>query len=158
VKLSVSEFELVFTRILSHIENYTALTASTNTIDVSLTLVNHCSVTTNELNTLGKLGTWPTEVKMAGVLTSPLPQIVITRENSDTPVPLATCMSRNGQCTHHTMTRIYNPNFNCAICLKPGPFGWLYRCIQDRELIIEQNLKAGNQVWFPSHELLWVKS
>jgi hypothetical protein len=76
---------------------------------------------------------------------SALPQIMITRENSDTPAPLATCTTRNGQCTHHTMTRVYNPHFRCTMCLQHGPFGWLYRCTQDRELIIEHDLQAGHQ-------------
>lgn len=39
------------------------------------------------------------------------------------------------------MTRIYNESFRCSICLQPGAMGWLYRCTQDRELILEDDME-----------------
>ncbi|KAK8017221.1 hypothetical protein PG991_008297 [Apiospora marii] len=40
-------------------------------------------------------------------------------------------------CTHMTMTRLYEPNF-----------GWLYRCTQDREFMIEDLMEKGLPVSF----------
>ncbi|KAK6822927.1 hypothetical protein PG987_014472 [Apiospora arundinis] len=40
-------------------------------------------------------------------------------------------------CTHTTMTRLYEPNF-----------GWLYRCTQDREFMIEDQMEKGRPVSF----------
>ncbi|KAJ3531842.1 hypothetical protein NM208_g8698 [Fusarium decemcellulare] len=38
------------------------------------------------------------------------------------------------------MTRVYDTQSKCSSCKKPGQFGWLYRCTQDREDIIEKKL------------------
>jgi hypothetical protein len=46
------------------------------------------------------------------------------------------------------MTRIYTDEFRCAICLQPGTMGWLYRCTQDRELLIEDDLERDSKVGF----------
>ncbi|ORY68418.1 uncharacterized protein BCR38DRAFT_471985 [Pseudomassariella vexata] len=43
----------------------------------------------------------------------------------------------NPACTHLTMTRMYEPNF-----------GWLYRCTQDREQMIEDAMRKGHIVSF----------
>jgi hypothetical protein len=64
-----------------------------------------------------------------------------------TPVRIAACTTRNGQCTHITMTRMYTQEFRCAICRRPGPMGWLYRCTQDSELLIEDDLENEDPVW-----------
>ncbi|KAG9236601.1 hypothetical protein BJ875DRAFT_541200 [Amylocarpus encephaloides] len=47
------------------------------------------------------------------------------------------------QCTHITMTRIFTKEFRCCVCHQLGPFGWLYRCTQDRELMIEDDVDQG---------------
>ncbi|KAH6952718.1 hypothetical protein DER45DRAFT_356865 [Fusarium avenaceum] len=44
------------------------------------------------------------------------------------------------QCTHLTMTRVYDPSLKCSSCHEHGPFGWLYQCSQDREEMIEEKL------------------
>ncbi|KAK0128547.1 hypothetical protein ONS95_000513 [Cadophora gregata] len=49
----------------------------------------------------------------------------------------------NGQCTHITTTRLYTEDFRCAQCLNLGSFGWLYRCTQDRELLLEEDIERG---------------
>ncbi len=52
----------------------------------------------------------------------------------------------NGQCTHLTMTRLFTEDFCCAVCLQVGTFGWLYRCTQDRELLLEEDIENGFEV------------
>ncbi|KFY94585.1 hypothetical protein V498_03852 [Pseudogymnoascus sp. VKM F-4517 (FW-2822)] len=47
--------------------------------------------------------------------------------------------SREMMCTHITMVRMYSIDMRCSLCLHPGPFGWVYRCSQDREVMIENN-------------------
>ncbi|KAH6724241.1 hypothetical protein BKA61DRAFT_687369 [Leptodontidium sp. MPI-SDFR-AT-0119] len=49
----------------------------------------------------------------------------------------------NGQCTHLTTTRLYTEDFRCALCLRVGSFGWLYRCTQDRELLLDEDMENG---------------
>ncbi|RDL39451.1 uncharacterized protein BP5553_03791 [Venustampulla echinocandica] len=44
------------------------------------------------------------------------------------------------------MTRLYTTSFRCAVCLREGPFGWLYRCTQDRELVLEDDIDRGYPV------------
>ncbi|KAI5457738.1 hypothetical protein BGZ63DRAFT_427772 [Mariannaea sp. PMI_226] len=41
------------------------------------------------------------------------------------------------------MTRLYGASFVCESCHRPGPFGWLYRCTQDREELIEEAASRG---------------
>lgn len=54
--------------------------------------------------------------------------------------------TRPGTCTHMTMTRLYTKYFCCAICARTGDMGWLYRCTQDRELLIEHDMEYGREV------------
>lgn len=54
--------------------------------------------------------------------------------------------SREMMCTHITMVRMYADDMRCSMCLQPGPFGWLYRCTQDRELMIEEDYIEGDKV------------
>jgi hypothetical protein len=49
-------------------------------------------------------------------------------------------------CTHLTMTRLYTTEFQCSNCCQKGSFGWLYRCTQDRELMLEDDLDKGHVV------------
>ncbi|KAF7549112.1 hypothetical protein G7Z17_g6594 [Cylindrodendrum hubeiense] len=41
------------------------------------------------------------------------------------------------------MTRLYGIDFICESCHRPGPFGWVYRCTQDRDELIEQAASRG---------------
>lgn len=50
------------------------------------------------------------------------------------------------QCTHLTMTRIYDSNLLCVACRRPGPSGWVYHCSQDREDLIEHAICRGETV------------
>ncbi|PHH77016.1 hypothetical protein CDD80_1003 [Ophiocordyceps camponoti-rufipedis] len=52
------------------------------------------------------------------------------------------------QCTHLTMTRLYDPCLLCLICRRPGPNGWLYFCTQDREDLIEHAVCRGEVASF----------
>ncbi|KAH7144476.1 hypothetical protein B0J13DRAFT_675803 [Dactylonectria estremocensis] len=47
------------------------------------------------------------------------------------------------QCTHLTVTRLFGVDFICEVCHRPGPFGWVYRCTQDRDELIEQAASRG---------------
>jgi hypothetical protein len=49
----------------------------------------------------------------------------------------------NTQCTHMTVTRLYTQELCCSTCLRVPPLGWLYRCTQDRELLLEDDLERG---------------
>ncbi|OBT75660.1 hypothetical protein VF21_05148 [Pseudogymnoascus sp. 05NY08] len=37
------------------------------------------------------------------------------------------------------MVRMYSIDMRCSLCLHPGSLGWVYRCSQDRELMIEND-------------------
>jgi hypothetical protein len=52
----------------------------------------------------------------------------------------------NGACTHLTMTRLYTTEFRCSLCLRIGSIGWVYRCTQDRELLLEDDMERDNGV------------
>ncbi|POR35102.1 Uncharacterized protein TPAR_04693 [Tolypocladium paradoxum] len=52
------------------------------------------------------------------------------------------------QCTHLTMTRIYDPALLCMACHQPGPNGWIYACTQDREDLIEHAICKGEMASF----------
>ncbi|RDA94534.1 hypothetical protein CP533_2715 [Ophiocordyceps camponoti-saundersi (nom. inval.)] len=52
------------------------------------------------------------------------------------------------QCTHITMTRVYDPSLLCLVCRCPGPNGWLYHCTQDREDLIEHAISRGEVASF----------
>ncbi|ATY58297.1 hypothetical protein A9K55_002317 [Cordyceps militaris] len=48
------------------------------------------------------------------------------------------------QCTHVTMTRVYGVSHLCGACHRPGNFGWVYQCTQDKEGIIDDALAQGD--------------
>ncbi|KAH7308101.1 hypothetical protein B0I35DRAFT_104258 [Stachybotrys elegans] len=50
------------------------------------------------------------------------------------------------QCTHITMTRLYDDNALCTSCNRPGPIGWLYQCTQDREESLERAVSHGDAI------------
>jgi hypothetical protein len=50
------------------------------------------------------------------------------------------------------MTRLYGSDQVCQLCRQPGRWGWLYRCTQDRDEIIENNYLQGEDVG-PAHQL-----
>ncbi|KND90734.1 hypothetical protein TOPH_04490 [Tolypocladium ophioglossoides CBS 100239] len=52
------------------------------------------------------------------------------------------------QCTHLTMTRIYDPALLCIACHQPGSNGWIYACTQDREDLIEHAICRGEMASF----------
>ncbi|KAF4634540.1 hypothetical protein G7Y89_g3569 [Cudoniella acicularis] len=41
------------------------------------------------------------------------------------------------------MTRLYTDEFRCSVCFREGSLGWLWRCTQDRELLLEDDLDRG---------------
>ncbi|QSZ37118.1 hypothetical protein DSL72_009211 [Monilinia vaccinii-corymbosi] len=52
--------------------------------------------------------------------------------------------TRNVQCTHLTTTRLFTKDFRCGSCFREGSFGWVWRCTQDRELMLEDDLDHGH--------------
>ncbi|PHH59350.1 hypothetical protein CDD81_3354 [Ophiocordyceps australis] len=52
------------------------------------------------------------------------------------------------QCTHLTVARVYDPMLLCLACHRPGPNGWVYRCTQDREDMIEHAICRGEMMCF----------
>jgi len=62
------------------------------------------------------------------------------------PRRVAQTKPKNGQCTHLTMTRMYSTEYRCMLCGHHSSNGWLFRCIQDRELMLEDDLERGYAV------------
>ncbi|CAG9993585.1 unnamed protein product [Clonostachys byssicola] len=58
-------------------------------------------------------------------------------------------------CTHLTMTRLHGFEFLCDACRRPGPFGWVYCCTQDREVMIESAVAAGCPQYFDDLGEYW---
>ena len=54
-------------------------------------------------------------------------------------------------CSHLTVTRLYTTEHVCSVCYQVGAFGWLYRCTQDSELLIEHDIKNGAEVVSDNH-------
>ncbi|KAK1769055.1 hypothetical protein QBC33DRAFT_339582 [Phialemonium atrogriseum] len=52
------------------------------------------------------------------------------------------------RCGHISMTRLYHTPFRCQNCQNRGVFGWLYRCTQDREVILRDMKSRGGRVTF----------
>ena len=50
---------------------------------------------------------------------------------------------KEGQCTHLTTTRLFTKDFRCVCCCREGSFGWLYRCTQDRDNLLEDEIERG---------------
>ena len=52
------------------------------------------------------------------------------------------------RCPHSLMTRFYSSRNKCDICGRKGAFGWLYRCIVDRDALIMGRKAKGIPVAF----------
>ena len=44
------------------------------------------------------------------------------------------------------MTRMYSTEYRCMLCGHYPRTGWLFRCTQDRELMLEDDLERGYAV------------
>lgn len=53
------------------------------------------------------------------------------------------------------MTRLYSSEFPCEVCYRVSSLGWLYRCTQDRELLIEEDFETDDEVGMPAGECPW---
>nr|XP_036583754.1 uncharacterized protein CTRU02_06393 [Colletotrichum truncatum]KAF6792897.1 hypothetical protein CTRU02_06393 [Colletotrichum truncatum] len=62
--------------------------------------------------------------------------------------PSAKPVRTHAACTHVTMVRVYSYVLRCDSCDNYGPFGWLYRCSQDREEILRDSIFCGDEVTF----------
>lgn len=65
------------------------------------------------------------------------------------PIPTSTFSSYvpfRPKCGHITMARIYHVGFRCERCNRHGQFGWLYRCTEHRELILDDMKRHGFKV------------
>ena len=49
-------------------------------------------------------------------------------------------------CSHIIMTRFYAKGTTCDTCRQRPQQGWLYRCVQDREALLRQQMEDGKQV------------
>lgn len=49
-------------------------------------------------------------------------------------------------CSHIVMSRFYAKGATCDHCKQRPEQGWLYRCVQDREAILRQQMEDGKQV------------
>jgi len=47
------------------------------------------------------------------------------------------------KCGHITVTRVYHLGYRCERCNRHGPFGWLYRCTEHQELILDDMHHRG---------------
>ncbi|EAA33486.1 hypothetical protein GE21DRAFT_3967 [Neurospora crassa] len=52
------------------------------------------------------------------------------------------------RCSHSVMTRFYSTGDKCALCRRKGDFGWVYRCIVDRDALIMGKQANGIPVAF----------
>lgn len=77
---------------------------------------------------------------------SPLPPLTVATSGR-----LKVKQVHAASCTHMTMTRFYTEEDLCLMCEQVGAFGWLYRCTQDRELLIEHEMTQGTIVRAASH-------
>ena len=50
------------------------------------------------------------------------------------------------------MTRLYTSEFRCGVCFRISTTGWVYRCTQDRELLIEDDAERGEAVSYNRSE------
>lgn len=50
------------------------------------------------------------------------------------------------KCTHTSMVRLYHVDFRCWDCQLLSPFGWIYRCSEDREVILHEAKRNGIKV------------
>jgi len=56
--------------------------------------------------------------------------------------------------THTTMVRLYTTELQCQVCFRPSSLGFLYRCTEDRELVMEADFENGTLVSARQSEIL----
>ncbi|KAK4465709.1 hypothetical protein QBC42DRAFT_168364 [Cladorrhinum samala] len=54
------------------------------------------------------------------------------------------------RCSHSSMTTFYQETFHCEVCRRWNSFGWLYRCVVDRDPLILEGQNKGVQIAFDS--------
>jgi hypothetical protein len=72
-------------------------------------------------------------------------------KGKETNVPMSTFNTHRAwqpRCNHITMSRVYHVGFRCEHCHRHGSLGWLYRCTQDREILIQDVYEHGGNVAF----------
>ncbi|KAB5570852.1 hypothetical protein GE09DRAFT_1055628 [Coniochaeta sp. 2T2.1] len=84
---------------------------------------------------------------------APRPQHAVPAQSHEPPVAPPTssfsAYSRfQPRCGHLMMTRVYDLNFRCERCNRHGSFGWLYRCTEHREPLIEDINRLGFKTAF----------
>lgn len=135
----------------AHILTWTYLVVEHNSTTKVPTYLTSCTTTTSQilafipLSFYSSIATSQT-TNHGAIMTSfppPTPGGTTSRQLSNPTNPVNT---RNGQCTHLTMTRLYTKDLVCTLCKRPGQLGWLYRCTQDRELLIEDELLHSTPV------------
>ncbi|APA10942.1 hypothetical protein SS1G_03367 [Sclerotinia sclerotiorum 1980 UF-70] len=105
--------------------------------------------TTNNTTRSSKLPVRRTSASTASIISSMTTVMPITTNRNSLPALAettrrATHVTRNVQCTHLTTTRLFTREFRCGICFREGSFGWVWRCTQDRELMLEDDMDHGH--------------
>ncbi|KAK0646703.1 hypothetical protein B0T16DRAFT_328810 [Cercophora newfieldiana] len=62
-----------------------------------------------------------------------------------TPIPIRRWEPK---CNHPRMARLYSGAYKCSGCGRSGHFGWLYRCVMDRDILILNAKSKGEQYAF----------
>ncbi|KAI9649341.1 hypothetical protein NHQ30_001913 [Ciborinia camelliae] len=106
-------------------------------------------VTTNTTTRSSKLPVRRTSASSASIISAMTTTIPATANRNSLPalteIPRrAAHLTRNVQCTHLTTTRLFTKEFRCSICFREGSFGWVWRCTQDRELMLEDDMDHGH--------------
>ncbi|KAF7865337.1 hypothetical protein EAF04_006314 [Stromatinia cepivora] len=105
--------------------------------------------TTNTTTRSSKLPVRRTSASTASIISSMTTAMPITTNRNSLPALAETTrraahVTRNVQCTHLTTTRLFTREFRCGICFREGSFGWVWRCTQDRELMLEDDMDHGH--------------
>ncbi|KAH6693837.1 hypothetical protein F5X68DRAFT_248309 [Plectosphaerella plurivora] len=67
----------------------------------------------------------------------------LQRKSKKTATAAKTRRRTHTTCTHTKMVRVYSLTLRCDICQSYGPFGWLYRCTEDREVLLHHAILEG---------------
>ena len=82
-----------------------------------------------------------TPVGIPGVFGTPVSSFFGYRRGP--PLPLPRQSHQVPRCNHILMTRLYGENLLCDECKSPGSSRWLYRCIQDHDILILESRDHG---------------
>ncbi len=94
-----------------------------------------------------------TPVGIPGIFGTPVSSFFGYRRGP--PLPLPRQSHQVPRCNHILMTRLYGQTLLCDECKSPSSSRWLYRCIQDHDILILERRDHG---LFVSHLIILVGS